>query len=76
MNIITRTAINILIGLGAIVSLIAPMVGAIVLALSLFDQPSDFLPTMIVMAGVGAGLTTMWLYSVIVEPFIPANRGL
>ena len=75
MNIITRTAINIIIGLGAIVSLTAPMVGAMILALSLFEQPSDFLPTMIVMAGVGAGLGAMWLYSAIVDPFIPANRG-
>ena len=75
MNIITRTAINILIGLGVIVALTAPMVGAMILALSLFpDDPTTFVPSMIVVAGVFAGLGAMWLYTAIVDPLIPSNR--
>jgi len=75
MTRITRIAINILIGLGAIVALTAPMVGAMILALSLFpDSPTDAIPTIIVVAGTGAGLSTMWLYSTIMDRFIPANR--
>jgi hypothetical protein len=75
MNTITRTAINILIGLGAIIALTAPMVGAMILALSLFpDSPTDAIPTIIVVAGVGAGLGAMWLYSLIMDPLLPANR--
>lgn len=74
MNIITRIAINILIGLGACIAVTAPPVAAMLTALSLFDQPSDFLPTMIVMAGFLAGLGAGCLYGIITEPFLPFNR--
>ena len=75
MNRIARIAISTLIGIGAIVSIAAPMAGAMILALTLFpESPADFIPTMIVMGGVGAGLASMWLYTTLMDRYIPANR--
>ena len=75
MNTITRTAINIIIGIGALISVAAPMAGAMLLALSLFpDSPTDAIPTIIVVGGAAAGLCSVWLYSIIMEPLMPSNR--
>lgn len=75
MNRITRTAITALIGLGAIICLTAPMVGAMLLALTFFpEDPSALIPSLIVAGGTLAGLGLMTLYSLTTEHLLPANR--
>ena len=75
MKTIIRTATYIILGIGACIALASPVVGAMILALSLFpDSPTDAVPTMIVVGGIFAGMGVLWLYSVVADPFIPSNR--